>query len=143
MSFEKTSLNVVCLSFFTAVGEVLEHRIAFVLTIALQATLHALESQRILIGAVAFGESSHIVDALEEVGNLAFGGLRVASPAIRRQASLVELLHLSFTQSPILETVDQCLQPIDISQQITAVSNLSEYFFILTSRLSKFPAFFL
>ena len=98
----------------SAVGEIFENALAFVLTIAIQTALHALESYRVLVAAVGFGEAGHVVDALQEVGDLAFSSFRVASTAIWSRTGLIELLHLSFAQSSILEAVDKGLQSIHI-----------------------------
>ena len=90
----------------------------FVLTFALHAALHALEGEGVLIRAVGLGESSDIVHALEEVGDLGFGSRRVTCAAIGRQASRIELLHLSFAQRAVLETVYQRLKPTFCEQCI-------------------------
>ena len=94
---------------FPAVSEVIQDRFAFILAVALQTALHALESKRVLALAVSFGVFGDVVHALQKVGHLCLGGLGVASTAIRRQTNLVELLHLAFAKSAKFDSVNERL----------------------------------
>ena len=98
-------------SLFTAVAEVVKHSLAFVVSWCTHAALHAAESQLIVLAAVILRVFGNIVDALEEVGHLAFTGLRVACSSVGAQTSLIEVFHLRAAYHTKLVSVDKCLKP--------------------------------
>ena len=129
-----------------AAGKVVEDGLALVFAVALKTSLQALEGEVVLVRAVDFRVFGHVVDALQEVRHLHFSSFRVASSSVGTQSSLVELLHLAFAQSSILESVDERFESANGTSNRLGLSRSESSFAstfsrILTSRSSKVPAF--
>ena len=66
----------------------------------------------------------HIVDALQEVGDLGLASFRVASATVRQGPRHVEGTHLAFAEAAVLVAIDQSLDPTPPGKRTVSPSSV-------------------